>query len=67
MIDLAWDKADGVIFYLRPQNEMKNTIKKMQSKQKIDVSCQIITSVSYDSQKAIDRVKKNTVFLHCSR
>ena len=62
MVDLTWDIGDGVIFYLRPLNEMKETITKMQSKKKIDVTCQIITSVAEDSDIAIDRAKKTLAF-----
>ena len=62
MVDLAWEIGDGVIFYLRPLNEMKQTISKMQSKKKIDVTCQIITCVSEDSEEAIDRAKKTVAF-----
>jgi len=62
MVDLAWDIGDGVIFYLRPINEMKETISKMQSKKKIDVTCQIITSVTEDSDDAIKRAKKTLAF-----
>lgn len=62
MVDLAWEIGDGVIFYLRPIEELKTTIKKMQAKKKIDVSCQIITCVSSDSEKAIDRAKKTLAF-----
>ncbi len=62
MVNVAWDIGDGVIFYLRPINEMKNTISKMQSKKKIDVTCQIITSVSEDSDDAIKRAKKTLAF-----
>jgi len=62
MVDLTWDIGDGVIFYLRPLNEMKETITKMQSKKKIDVTCQIITSVAEDSDVAIDRAKKTLAF-----
>jgi len=62
MVDLTWDIGDGVIFYLRPINEMKETITKMQSKKKIDVTCQIITSVAEDSDIAIDRAKKTLAF-----
>ncbi|AJW70909.1 LLM class flavin-dependent oxidoreductase [Nitrosopumilus adriaticus] len=62
MVNLAWDVGDGIIFYLRPINEMKNTISKMQSKKKIDVTCQIITSVSEDSDVAIKRAKKTLAF-----
>lgn len=62
MVDLAWSIGDGVIFYLRPLNEMKEIISKMQSKKKIDVTCQLITCVSEDSQEAIQRAKKTIAF-----
>jgi len=62
MVDLTWSIGDGVIFYLRPLNEMKETITKMQSKKKIDVTCQIITSIAEDSDIAIDRAKKTVAF-----
>ncbi len=62
MVDLTWDIGDGVIFYLRPINEMKQTITKMQSKKKIDVTCQIITCVAEDSDVAIERAKKTLAF-----
>jgi len=62
MVDLAWDIGDGVIFYLRPINEMKETITKMQPKKKIDVTCQIITCVAEDSDVAIERAKKTLAF-----
>lgn len=62
MVELTWDIGDGVIFYLRPLNEIKETITKMQSKKKIDVACQIITCVSEDSDIAIDRAKKTLAF-----
>ncbi len=62
MVDLAWDIGEGVIFYLRPLNEMKETIKKMQSKKKIDVTCQIITCVAENSESATARAKKTLAF-----
>ena len=62
MVDLTWEIGDGVIFYLRPLDEMKNTISKMQSEKKIDVACQIITCVSNDSEDAIQRAKKTLAF-----
>ena len=49
-------------FILRPINEMKQTITKMQSKKKIDVTCQIITCVAEDSDVAIERAKKTLAF-----
>ena len=62
MVDLTWEIADGTIFYLRPLYELGNTISKMQSKRKIDVACQLITSVSDDANKAIIRAKKTIAF-----
>jgi len=62
MVDLTWNIGDGVIFYLRPLYEMKETITKMQSKKKIDVTCQIITCVAEDSNIAIVRAKKTLAF-----
>ena len=62
MVGLTWEIANGVIFYLRPLQELKKTIKKMQSKKKIDVTCQLITCVSEDSEKAITRAKQTIAF-----
>ena len=62
MVDLAWGIGDGVIFYLRPLNEMKQTISQMQSKKKIDVTCQLITCVSENSEEANLRAKKTIAF-----
>ena len=62
MVDLCWQIADGVIFYLRPITELENTIKKMQSKREIDISCQLITCMSNDADKAVERVKKTLAF-----
>ena len=62
MVNLTWEIADGVIFYLRPIEEMEKTISKMQSQKKIDVSCQIITCVSEDSEEAVKRAKKTIAF-----
>jgi alkanesulfonate monooxygenase SsuD/methylene tetrahydromethanopterin reductase-like flavin-dependent oxidoreductase (luciferase family) len=62
MIELTWQIGDGVIFYLRPVSEMKETIVKMQNKRKIDVACQIITCVSNDAEEAIIRAKKTIAF-----
>ena len=62
MVELTWEIADGVIFYLRPISELQKTIQKMQSRKKIDVSCQLITCMSKDTEKAIDRAKKTLAF-----
>ena len=62
MVELTWSVGDGVIFYLRPLGELKNTINMMQSKKKIDVTCQIITCVSENSDLAVERAKKTLAF-----
>lgn len=62
MVELTWEIADGVIFYLRPISELKNTVQKMQLKKKIDVSCQFITCMSEDADVAIERTKKTLAF-----
>ena len=62
MVELTWEVADGTIFYLRPLDELKTTIQKMQSRRKIDVACQLITSVSENVDEAITRTKKTIAF-----
>ncbi len=62
MVNLTWELGDGVIFYLRPLDEMKKTISKMQTERKIDVACQIITCISNNSEEAIQRAKKTLAF-----
>ncbi|KFM20002.1 510-methylenetetrahydromethanopterin reductase protein [Marine Group I thaumarchaeote SCGC AAA799-P11] len=62
MVELTWEIGDGIIFYLRPKNEMKETIQKMQTKRKIDVTCQIITCVSENPDEAVERAKKTLAF-----
>ena len=62
MVNLTWELGDGIIFYLRPLDEMKKTISKMQLERKIDVACQIITCISNNSEEAIQRAKKTLAF-----
>ena len=62
MVEMTWDIADGVIFYLRPKNEMKETISNMQKKKKIDTTLQIITCIHEDEEKARNRAKKTLSF-----
>jgi alkanesulfonate monooxygenase SsuD/methylene tetrahydromethanopterin reductase-like flavin-dependent oxidoreductase (luciferase family) len=62
MVELTWEIADGVIFYLRPKSEIKTTLAKMQNQKKIDSSLQIITCVNDDSEKAMFRAKKTLAF-----
>jgi len=62
MVELAWKIADGVIFYLRPKNEIKSTLAKMKNQKKIDTTLQIITCIHNDPEKAIIRAKKTIAF-----
>ena len=62
MLELTWNIADGVIFYLRPKVELKQTIEKMQAQRKIDTSLQIITCIDNDCEKARTRAKKTLSF-----
>jgi alkanesulfonate monooxygenase SsuD/methylene tetrahydromethanopterin reductase-like flavin-dependent oxidoreductase (luciferase family) len=62
MVDLTWEIAEGVIFYLRPISELRDTIRKMQSTKKIDVASQFITCVSEDAEKAVEKAKKALAF-----
>lgn len=61
-VRLAWEAADGVIFYLRPLGEMAQTIPRMQSRREIDVACQVITCVSEDGGEAVMRAKRTLAF-----
>ncbi len=62
MVEITWDIADGTIFYLRPLEELRGTIQKMQRKRKIDVACQLITSIAEDADESITRAKKTIAF-----
>jgi 5,10-methylenetetrahydromethanopterin reductase len=62
MVEITWDIADGTIFYLRPLDELRKTIQRMQRKRRIDVACQIITSISEDAEESITRAKKTIAF-----
>ncbi|MCE2498529.1 MAG: LLM class flavin-dependent oxidoreductase [Nitrosopumilaceae archaeon] len=65
MVRLAWDVGDGVIFYLRPADEMGRTIRAMrkESGRRIDVACQLITCVSDDEEgAAMERARRTIAF-----
>ncbi|MDE0090539.1 MAG: LLM class flavin-dependent oxidoreductase [Thaumarchaeota archaeon] len=66
MVRLAWDVGDGVIFYLRPLDEMRRTIRAMhkESGRRIDVACQLITCVSDDDggEAAVERARRTIAF-----
>ena len=62
MVELAWEIGDGIIFYLRPKEEMKKTISVMQETRKIDTTLQIITCIDNDYEKASKRAKQTLSF-----
>lgn len=62
MLNLAWEDADGIILYLRPLSELRDTIPRMQERRRITVCCQIITAVSDDAEAARDRARKTLAF-----
>jgi len=62
MVELCWQIGDGIIFFLRPLKELEKTIRNMQTKREIDVSCQFITCIADDADKAIERAKKTLAF-----
>lgn len=62
MLDLAWSEADGTILYLRPLDELRRTVPRMQSRRRIDVCCQLITAMSQDSEKARNRARSTLAF-----
>ncbi len=61
MIGLASEIADGIIFYLRPVDELKKTAARMRAKN-MDTTCQIITAMSHDGEKATARAKETIAF-----
>ncbi len=62
MVDLTWEIADGIIFYLRPIAEMAHIIKTMQQGRHIHVACQIITAISEDAEMAYQRARRTLAF-----
>ncbi|MDQ6724436.1 MAG: LLM class flavin-dependent oxidoreductase [Thermoproteota archaeon] len=63
MIRIGLDYADGLLFYLRPINEIKNLLHEIKNKLKFNVSLVLITSVSNsEPQKAKERAAKTLAF-----
>ena len=61
MMRLAWEVADGVILYLRPPGEIRDTLRTMGDR-RIGVACQIITAVSRDAPAAYERARRTLAF-----
>jgi 5,10-methylenetetrahydromethanopterin reductase len=63
MINIGLKFADGLLFYLRPINEIKNLMRDLKKKVKIHSSLVLITSVSNkEPQKAKKRAAKTLAF-----
>ena len=63
MIQLGLEYADGLLFYLRPINELGNLLSKIKDKPNFNTSIILITSVSNNEpQKAKERVAKTLAF-----
>lgn len=63
MIQIGMEHADGLLFYLRPLNEIKNLIRKIKDKKDIHTSLVLITSVSNkEPLKAKERAAKTLAF-----
>lgn len=62
MIALAEEIADGAILYLRPIENIKTIIKKKNQNKQFKYTCQFITCMSNDVDKAISRVQKTLAF-----
>ncbi|MFQ5941747.1 MAG: LLM class flavin-dependent oxidoreductase [Nitrososphaerales archaeon] len=65
MIGLSTDVADGVVLFLRPIDELKQTIsrlKKITSNRDFDIICVIMTSIAKDSELAKERARKTLAF-----
>jgi len=64
MVDLACEIGDGVIFYLRPIDEMRQTISavRQNTRQTFEVACQLVTCVSDDQTAAMERARRTISF-----
>ncbi len=63
MIQIGFEYADGLLFYLRPINEIKSLLYNIKDKCKFTTSLVLITSVSNNEpQKAKERAAKTLAF-----
>jgi 5,10-methylenetetrahydromethanopterin reductase len=63
VIELGLKYADGILFYLRPLNELGSVLSDIKNKSKSNTSLVLITSVSNtEPQKAKERVAKTLAF-----
>lgn len=66
MLRLSVDIADGVILFLRPIDDLEQTVTKLKNTSKkksdFDIACVIMTAISKDGEVARDRAKKTLAF-----
>jgi len=65
MIGLSTDIADGIILFLRPIDELINTVnrlKKITRGRNFDIICVIVTAVAKDRELARERARKTLAF-----
>ncbi|MFQ5968874.1 MAG: LLM class flavin-dependent oxidoreductase [Nitrososphaerales archaeon] len=66
MLRLSVDIADGVILFLRPIDDLKQTVIKLRNtskkKSNFDIACVIMTAISKDGELARVRAKKTLAF-----
>lgn len=65
MISLSVDIADGVVLFLRPLDELKKTVNRLQEityNNNFDIACIIITAISNDRELARDKARKTLAF-----
>ena len=63
MLKLAADIADGTILFLRPLDELKQTVNQLKTtNDSFDIACVIMTAVSKDAELARDRARKTLAF-----
>lgn len=62
MLNLASDIADGAILFLRPIDELRQTINRLSKRKGFDIACVVMTAISDDPELARDRVRKTLAF-----
>ncbi|MEO9365904.1 MULTISPECIES: LLM class flavin-dependent oxidoreductase [Candidatus Nitrosocaldus] len=63
MLKLAGEVGDGAILFLMPMNELDKQVRMLKGiNPRLDVALVLITAVSNDAQRAIERAKKSIAF-----
>ncbi len=62
MLRLAAEIGDGLILFLQPREEVRNTLAKINPREGFEVLYLIITSISDDTEKAMKRARNTIAF-----